>query len=264
METVSIRDLRGADLQKRAREGKPLAITNHRALIGVIIPASSAWVEHLVFYNWSRIRHSVAEGELAATEALATPVSGPGGNEPGPGGRPDPGLAERPVLPLAATVVGETVVQTPESEEALEELRVLLNPARLAGEQDGGPAEPSVVRPIRIGDLSAAQIEKAGANGQTLAITHDRNLIGILIPVTQGLVQFLIERNISRVLTNIRHGEEQLSNPGEAGRLSASEEFLRASSPGCARSRSADVRGRADRPPGLRVNAASAGRISKT
>ena len=70
-----------------------------------------------------------------------------------------------------------------------------------------------MVRPIRIGDLSAAQIEKAGANGQTLAITHDRKLIGILIPVTQGLVQFLIERNISRVLTNIRQGEDQRIGP---------------------------------------------------
>jgi antitoxin (DNA-binding transcriptional repressor) of toxin-antitoxin stability system len=216
METASIRDLRGADLQKRAREGKPLAITNHRALIGVIIPASSAWVEHLVFYNWSRIRHSIAEGEQAVADAAAAPPSGPGGHRTGPGRKQDPGVAERPVVPLNAAVVGETVVQTPESEEAIEELRALLNPARSVGGQDGGLAEPSVVRPIRIGDLSAAQIEKAGANGQTLAITHDRKLIGILIPVTQGLVQFLIERNISRVLSNIRHGEEQLEDPGQA------------------------------------------------
>ena len=119
-------------------------------------------------------------------------------------------------MPLAAAVVGETVVQTPESEEILDQLRAILNPSGSAGDQESGQAEPSVVRPIRIGDLSAAQIEKAGVNGQTLAITHDRRLIGILIPVTQGLVQFLIERNISRVLHNIRHGEEQLKGPGQA------------------------------------------------
>jgi hypothetical protein len=69
---------------------------------------------------------------------------------------------------------------------------------------------------MRIGDLSAAEIEKAGVNGQALAVTHDRTLIGILIPVTQGLVQFLIERNISSVLENIRHGEERLKGAGPA------------------------------------------------
>jgi antitoxin (DNA-binding transcriptional repressor) of toxin-antitoxin stability system len=219
METISVRDLRGADLQERARAGKPLAITNHRVLIGVIIPASSAWVEHLVYDNWSRVRQSIAEGEQAIADAAAMPaVDGAGtrADTPGPGEKQDPGLPDGPVVPLAAAVVGETVVQTPESEEILDQLRATLNPPGPAGEQESSLAEPSVVRPIRIGDLSAAQIEKAGVNGQTLAVTHDRKLIGILIPVTQGLVQFLVERNISRVLHNIRQGEEQLNGPGQA------------------------------------------------
>jgi hypothetical protein len=69
-----------------------------------------------------------------------------------------------------------------------------------------------VVRPIRIGDLSAAQIEKAGAGRETLAITHDRKLIGILIPVTQDLVQFLIEQNMTSVLDNIWSGEKKLKD----------------------------------------------------
>ncbi len=213
METISIRDLRGADLEERAREGRPLAITNHRALIGVIIPASSGWLEHLVFYNWSRIRHSIAEGEQAFAEAAAESPPGRPAERDVSARPPDTGPGGPSPLPLAAAVMGETVVQTPESREALEQLRAMLNPAGLAVDPEGGPAEPSVVRPIRIGDLSAAQIEKAGANGQTLAITHDRKLIGILIPVTQGLVQFLIERNISRVLTNIRHGEDHGIGP---------------------------------------------------
>jgi len=70
------------------------------------------------------------------------------------------------------------------------------------------------VRTVRIGDLSAAVIEKAGAAGQTLAVTHERELIGMLIPVTQNLVQFLIEQNISRVLYNIHQGEKELTIPG--------------------------------------------------
>ena len=67
-----------------------------------------------------------------------------------------------------------------------------------------------------MGDLSAARIEKAGVNGQTLAVTHDRNLIGILIPVTQDLVQFLIERNMSSVLDSIRRGEGQIKGPAQS------------------------------------------------
>ena len=50
--------------------------------------------------------------------------------------------------------------------------------------------------------------------GQTLALTHDRELIGIVIPVTQNLVHFLIEQNISRVLYNIDVGEKELTLPG--------------------------------------------------
>jgi hypothetical protein len=217
METISIRDLRGADLQERARVGKPLAITSHRVLIGVIIPASPGWVEHLVYDNWSRVRQGITEGEQAIADGAAMPaVDGAGSLDQAadPGGRPDPGRLGRPVVPLAAAVVGETVVQTPENKEFLGQLRATLNPSGTAGEKVNNMVEPSVVRPIRIGDLSAEQIEKAGVNGQTLAITHDRKLIGILIPVTQGLVQFLIEQNISRVLHNIGQGEGQLSGPG--------------------------------------------------
>ncbi len=209
METVSIRDLRGADLKERAREGKPLAITNRRALIGVIIPASSAWVEHLVFYNWPRVRQSIAEGEQAIADDPVAPAG------VGDGERPDGG-AGRPVVPLDAMVVGETVVQPPAGLATVSRLWAALNPPGSGGQQEGARAEPSVVRRIRIGDLSAAQIEKAGVNGQTLAVTHDRNLIGILIPVTQGLVQFLIERNISGVLDSIRHGEEHIKEAGPA------------------------------------------------
>ena len=201
METVSIRDLRGADLQERTREGKPLAITNRGALIGVIIPASSAWVEHLVFHNWPRVQQSITEGELAVAGDLAPPARHGG---------------ERPGVSLDAMVVGETVVQPPASADAVGQLRAALNPPGSGRQPEGAGDESSVVRPIRIGDLSAAEIEKAGVNGHTLAVTHDRKLIGILIPVTQGLVQFLIERNISSVLDNIRRGEEEIKRAGPA------------------------------------------------
>lgn len=219
METVSIRGLRGAALRDRARKGEVLAITNHRVLVGVLIPAVAGWVEHLIYQNWSRVRQSIAEGEQAMAdgtpmvtiqEMIGEPDAAGHGQGPGPGTAP----AGRPDVPLAAAIVGGAVAQAPESKEALERFLAAWNPPGLAARQESSSAEPSVVVrtvcTVRIGDLSARLIEEAGANGQALAITHDRELIGILIPVTQGLVQFLIEQNMSRVLDNIGRAEEEL------------------------------------------------------
>lgn len=81
---------------------------------------------------------------------------------------------------------------------------------RVSGAQGNRRAEPAV-RTVRTGDLSADLIQRAGAAGQTLAITHDRELVGIVVPVTQGLVEFLIEQNVSRVLYSISLSEKQLT-----------------------------------------------------
>jgi hypothetical protein len=93
-------------------------------------------------------------------------------------------------------------------------LRAVWNPPGSKGARGSEPGEPSV-RTVRIGDLSAEVIEQAGVAAQTLAITHDRELLGIVIPVTPGLVEFLIERNMSRVLYNISLGEKQLGTPDQ-------------------------------------------------
>ena len=148
---------------------------------------------------------------------------------PGPG---EEGLntPERLAVPLVAALTGGTVTQTPQSKEALRRLQAVLNPpGRRAG---NSPAEPSV-RTVRIGDLSATIIQEAGEAGQTLAITHDRELIGIVIPVTQRLVEFLIEQNISRVLYNIGLGEKQIGTPDK---LTTLDEALDLALPGRAAS----------------------------
>ena len=211
METVKIRELRGKALRERARSGKPLAITNRGALIGVIFPVTQAWVEHLIDHNWSHVRQSIAEGEqaLAADPPMLTiddVVAQADAHGYDEGQRHS--TPERLAVPLVAAVVGGTVMQPPETRETLERLQALLNPPGSAE----GAAEPSV-HTVRIGDLSAERIEQAGAAGQTLALTHDRELVGIVIPVTQGLVEFLIEQNMSRVLYNIGLGEKQLMTP---------------------------------------------------
>src|SRR5438105_3442666 len=120
METVSIRNLRGESLRENALKGEPLAITSRGALIGVIIPVAAAWVEHLIDYNWSRVRQSIVEGEQAMAadtpmitiEDVATEESATGHQEGQARHTP-----ERVALTLAAALAGGTVAQTPESEE---------------------------------------------------------------------------------------------------------------------------------------------------
>jgi hypothetical protein len=203
---MNIRDLRGAALRERALRGELLAITNHRVLIGVVIPAVQGWVEHLITRNWRQVSQSItaAEKAIADGEPMMTIADAQ------PAASADDDSLDRQVIPLIAAVINGTVVQEPASREAVGRWRAALNPPGSAGVRENNPDEPSVVRTVRIGDLSAGLIEEAGSNGQTLAITHDRELIGIVIPVTQNLVQYLIEKNISRVLANIELGEKQL------------------------------------------------------
>jgi len=213
METVSIRNLRGKGLRENALQGKPVAITNHRVLIGVVIPIAAAWVEHLIDYNWSHVRESIAEAEEAMAagrpvvriEDLIARSEAAGDQESARE------AYERMTLPLVAALFGGTLAQAPESKETVERLRTVWNPPGSAGARGNVRGnKPGGVRTVRIGDLSADMIERAGADAQTLAITHDRELVGIVIPVTPGLVEFLIEQNMSRVLYNISMGEKQL------------------------------------------------------
>ncbi len=215
METVSIRNLRGESLRENALKGKPVAITNRGALIGVIVSVASAWVEHLIDYNWSHVRQSVVEGEQAIAAAVpmitiqdVVPDEKDTGDKEGQSRR----TPDRLALTLAAAMVGGSVAQTADTKEILERLRAALNPSASTAGPEDSPAGSSVIT-VRIGDLTAGLIEKAGGAGQTLAITHERELIGIVIPVTPGLVEFLIEQNMSRVLYNIALSEKQIRSP---------------------------------------------------
>lgn len=205
METISIRDLRGKRLRECADEGRPLAVTNHRVLVGVFIPVATAWVEHLIEVNWSQVQQSIAESEQAiasgrttlstlddpATEAAVESVT-----EPAASGHPKKG----PMKPfsLLASVAGGIITHVPQGRRLVEELHAALNPlaARHAGAN-------SAVQTVRIGDITAELIDHAGKKGEALAITHNRELIGMIIPVTQDLVHYLIDQNVSRVLYNV-------------------------------------------------------------
>jgi antitoxin (DNA-binding transcriptional repressor) of toxin-antitoxin stability system len=89
--------------------------------------------------------------------------------------------------------------------EVVGQLQGMLNP----DQQQPESSRPST-RTVRIGDLSAKEIEQAGVDGQTIAVTHDRELIAIIIPVTRNLVEFLLEQNMSRVLHNIEQDRREI------------------------------------------------------
>jgi hypothetical protein len=216
METVSIRGLRGSDLAKRARSGELVGIENHRVLIGVVVPVTSQWLEHLIDYNWSNVMQSIAEGEQALTDGkpmvtLDSVIADADGRSEPPGASEAAPKGLAGIAAVATAAVGGTVVNVPGGKETVEQLRAAAGSPGPATGQKEGSAE-SAVRTVRIGDLSGHLIEEAGAAGQTLAITHDRELIGIVVPVTAGLVQYLIEMNMSRVLYNIGRGERKIAD----------------------------------------------------
>ena len=94
--------------------------------------------------------------------------------------------------------------------EVIEQLRADLNPTpRAETGQANAPVKRSSLT-VRIGDLSAKLIEEAGASGQTLALTHDRELVAIVIPVTRDLVEFLLEQNMSRIQYVLRLANKEI------------------------------------------------------
>ena len=166
-----------------------------------------AWVEHLVDYNWSHVRQSIDEGERAMAAGAPMATVDDVMAQPGPGdghGQQRTGSCragrrggDRRDRHAAAGDQGDPGAAAG-----------ALNPRN----PDEAAAGPSVLT-VRIGELSAERIERAGAAGQTLALTHDRELVAIVIPVTRGLVEFLIEQNMSRVLYNTALGEKEIWTP---------------------------------------------------
>jgi hypothetical protein len=239
METVSLRELRGAHLRNTARGGKLLAITNHKALVAVVVPVAAPWVEHLVDYNWAHVRQSIAEGEQAvasgvrmvtlsalaaeapkapeakAPEAKAPEAKAPEASDLAPVERDSGEIPERMVIPITSSASGLTEMHSVPSKEVVDRFRALTSPAADADQaSDSGP-----VVSVRIGDLTARLIEQVSQAGQIIALTHERELIGLVVPITSGLVEFLIEQSLSRVVYNIVMGEKELSHTGKLNTL---------------------------------------------
>jgi hypothetical protein len=77
-----------------------------------------------------------------------------------------------------------------------------------------GDAEPAARSPlkVRIGDLTAKLIEQAGVAGQTLAVSHDRELIAIVVPVTRDPLEFLLDQSMARLRHNTEPAARELAD----------------------------------------------------
>jgi hypothetical protein len=208
MQSVSVRNLRGSNLRENARRGMPLTITNRNTLIGIFIPVTATWVEHLIDYNWSHLRQSIAESESSLPTASAVAA-----------------LDDVFIRGGSIRDGQKQISKTRQEMEGFEQIQTALSLSASDAGQEVEPAASSVVT-VRIGDLTARLIEKAGANGQSLAVTHDRELVGVIKPVTRSLVNFLIEQNMSRILHNIVLSERHIRTPGKMATLD--ESFYRA------------------------------------
>jgi len=72
-------------------------------------------------------------------------------------------------------------------------------PPDVSFEDTRGEMRPDFTR-ISIRELSGTRIEQASAAGETLLVTKDRVVLGVLVPVTQDWVDHLIENSVARFL----------------------------------------------------------------
>ena len=196
MKTIKIRDLRGSTLEQHARNGDLVGLTRDRALIAVVIPAGQAWVEHLVDRNWSQVTQNITEGETAVADTgplqmLEDVVTGAGDDayrSATQARRASDELAEEFGLPTAAM---------------LRRLGAQLG----AASSDGRQITRSST--IRVRDLSARRIDEAGVAKELLVLTNDGLQVGIVVPVSQKFVEFLVTQNLSRIMYDAQRTELQ-------------------------------------------------------
>ena len=190
MRTIAIREVRAELLRKVAAEGKLAGITDSRVLIGVFCPVGQDWLIHVLAKNQSRLTQTVPDGEeeLRGLKEARTlqdlldagdiPESVPEGG----GGLWGPLEAVQPLVEAFSAVVSVAATH---------------------------PQHPGRVgqRSIRVGQISAAEIKDAAEAGQVLVVTDRRELVGIIVPINQKLVAYIVEQNLSRLTRNVVRGE---------------------------------------------------------
>jgi hypothetical protein len=183
-----------------------------------------AWVEHLVEHNYTRVMQSIAraEEETADTHtpmvglddvlstasqdtALSNDTSEAAHAEP-------PSVGDRTRGRLAASTQ-HLAAGAEKAGPAFGPLGDWLRRLSAAFAGADGADAPSLTSAVNVGirDLSAARIERAAEDGELLILTNDRVLIGVVVPVSQRLVEFLIAQNLTRVMQSIHNAEHSVA-----------------------------------------------------
>jgi antitoxin (DNA-binding transcriptional repressor) of toxin-antitoxin stability system len=87
----------------------------------------------------------------------------------------------------------------------------------LSDEKNASGAFP--IRRVSIRQISGKLLSEAAERGETLGITTDNVLAGVLVPVTPRWIDHLIENNISRILHSIARGENEIASGAPAIKL---------------------------------------------
>jgi hypothetical protein len=191
MRTIPIRGVRADLLHQLGEEGKLAGITDSRVLIGVFCPVGQDLLIHVLAQNQSRLKETVPEGEeelrgLQEVTTLKDLIDAGESSDAAPGtsGAALWGTLEA-VQPLvqALSAVVDLAATRPQHTERVGQ------------------------RTIRVGDISAKEIKDAAEAGQLLVVTDRRELVGIIIPINQKLVAYIVEQNLSRVKRNVLQGE---------------------------------------------------------
>ena len=217
MKTIKVRDLRGAALEEHCRNGDLVGVTRDRALIAVIVPMMQAWVEHLVEHNWSRIYENTraAEASLGAASSSITGLDGALW-------RCSIGEAEC----TGCKVCRSSDATSPSARRnVMEMLRRLFAPV-----DDADEVHFAATETVRVGALSARKIEQASAEQKLLVLTNDGMLIGLLVPVSQNVVRFLVAQNLSRIIYNIQRGEREVAEEARFASLADTVETMKSDS----------------------------------
>jgi len=190
MRTIAIRDVRAELLRKVAADGNLAGITDSRVLIGVFCPVGQDWLIHVLTKNQSRLSQTVQDGEeelrgLTEARTLQDLLDAGDMAESAPGsgsGLWGPLEAVQPLIEAFSAVVSVAATH---------------------------PQHPGQVgqRSIRVGQVSAAEIKDAADAGELLVVTDRRELVGIIVPINQKLVAYIVEQNLSRLTRNVVQGE---------------------------------------------------------
>lgn len=171
MKTLAIRELSAPAIQEAAVSGQIIGITNDRTLTAVLYPISQVLTEQLISENLARVIHNIDRGERELDTR----------GRPGEGN----GAAE-----------GSGLI-------TLEELA--------ASPPEGPSGVLRRARQVNLRDLSGKVLSEAARDNQAIALTTNRVLTGVVVPLPEQWVIQLVTQNLSRLLRSIDVGEREFT-----------------------------------------------------